>query len=402
MAGPLTGIKILDFTWALAGPFGVMQLCDLGAEVWKIEPVHVSEEQGRGSGPVVDGINTYGFSINRGKHSLLIDLKHPDGKEVALSLAEQADVLTENFSPGTMARLGLDYETVSARNPRLIYASLSGFGQYGPYANRGAVDVIVQGISGVMSITGYADGPPARVGYSIGDMAGGLFLAQGILAALVERGVSGKGQHIDVAMLDAQVNLLENAVVRYFATQEVPTRIGSRHPLNMPFQAFPTADGHIVLAGVKDWHLFCGMIERDDLVADERFGTIALRLKHHAILEPMLNETFLTKTTQAWLDLLSTHFLIGPLNTIDQMAADPQVNARGMFLDLPTWNGGTMRVANSPVKLSRTPVEVTRGFERPGAYTREALREVLGYNDERIGKLIESGAVHDGAPDSTN
>ena len=402
MAGPLTGIKILDFTWALAGPFGVMQLCDLGAEVWKIEPVHVSEEQGRGSGPVVNGINTYGFSINRGKDSILIDLKHPEANELVLSLAEKADVLTQNFSPGTMARLGLDYETVSARNPRLIYASLSGFGQSGPYTERGAVDVIVQGISGVMSITGYGDGPPARVGYSIGDMAGGLYMTQGILAALVERGVSGKGQHVDVAMLDAQVNLLENAVVRYFATGEVPQRIGSRHPLNMPFQAFPTADGHIVLAGVKDWHLLCGLLGRDDLVGDERFGTIAGRLKHHGILEPKLNETFVKRTTAEWLELLSPHFLIAPLNTIDQMAADPQVNAREMFVDLPTWKGGTMRVVNSPVKLSRTPVQVTRGADSPGGHTRTLLRDVLGYDDGLIDGLIESGAIKDGHPDSTS
>jgi CoA:oxalate CoA-transferase len=393
MAGPLTGIKILDFTWALAGPFGVMQLCDLGAEVWKIEPVGVSEEQGRGSGPVVDGINTYGFSINRGKDSILIDLKHPDGKELALSLAEKVDVLTQNFSPGTMGRLGLDYEAVSARNPRLIYASLSGFGQYGPYADRGAVDVIVQGLSGIMSITGYPDGPPARTGYSIGDMAGGLYMAQGILAALIERGVSGLGQHIDVAMLDSQVNLLENAVVRYFATGEVPARIGSRHPLNMPFQAFPTTDGHLVLAGVRDWPFFCGLLDRDDLATDERFATTALRLKHHAILEPMLNETFLTKPTAAWLDLLAPHFLIAPLNTIEQMTADPQVQAREMFVDLPTWKGGTLRVVNSPVKLSRTPVSVTRGADRPGGHTRTLLKDALGLEDARIDALFEAGVV---------
>jgi CoA:oxalate CoA-transferase len=393
MAGPLTGIKILDFTWALAGPFGVMQLCDLGAEVWKIEPVGVSEERGRGQGPVVDGINTYGFSINRGKQSILIDLKHAEAKELVFSLAEKADVLTENFSPGTMGRLGFDYEAVSARNPRLIYASLSGFGQTGPYAERGAVDVIVQGLSGVMSITGYPDGPPARTGYSIGDMAGGLYLAQGVLAALVERGVSGKGQYIDVAMLDSQVNLLENAVVRYFATKEVPGRIGSRHPLSMPFQAFPTADGHLVLAGVRDWTFFCGLIERDDLGADERFETGALRLQHHAILEPMLNETFARKPTAEWLELLSPHFLIAPLNTIDEMAADPQVNARGMFVDLPTWQGGTMRVVNSPVKLSRTQVEVTRGADRPGGHTRAILKEALAMDDARIDALIEAGVV---------
>jgi CoA:oxalate CoA-transferase len=399
MAGPLTGIKILDFTWALAGPYGVMQLTDLGAETWKVEVVGTTE-QNRGLGPIVDGVNTYGFSINRGKDSILVDLKHPEGKEIILSLAEKADVLTENFSPGTMARLGLDYETISARNPRIVYASLSGFGQYGPYTSRGAYDVIVQGLGGVMSITGHPGGPPTRVGYSIGDLAGGLFLAQGVLAALVERGISGKGQYVDVAMLDAQVNLAENAVIRYFATGEVPQAIGTRHPLSVPFQAVPTADGYMVVAGVRDWPLFCALTGCDDLAIDARFATNPLRLQHHGELEPVLNEAFGRKPTSEWLEILSPHFLVAPLNTIDKMVEDPQVQAREMIVDLPSWQGRSFKVVNSPVKLSRTPIKLTRGADSPGGHTRSVLKEQLGLDDGRIDALIAAGAVsdHEGAP----
>ena len=220
MPGPLEGITILDFTWALAGPFGTMILCDLGADVWKIEPVGMTEAA-RGPGPMVDGVNTYFFSVNRGKQSIQVNLKSEEGRELVLSLAEKADVLTENFSPGTMASLGLDYETVFARNPRIIYASTSGFGQDGPYAARGAVDIIVQAVSGILSITGHPGGPPARPGYSIGDMAGGMFTAIGVLSAIVERERSGAGQRIDVSMLDAQVALLENAVVRQMALRKL-------------------------------------------------------------------------------------------------------------------------------------------------------------------------------------
>ncbi|MHB8578035.1 MAG: CaiB/BaiF CoA transferase family protein, partial [Dehalococcoidia bacterium] len=223
MPGPLTGITVLDFTWHLAGPYGVMQLADLGAEVWKIETVYATE-QTRGPGPMADGINTYFFSVNRGKQSLAIDLRSDEGKEIVYGLVKHVDVLTENFKPGVMERLGFGYERLAAENPRLIYASTSGFGQTGPYRDRGAVDVIVQGMGGVISITGHPDGPPARPGYSIGDMAGGLFTAIGVLSALVERDRSGKGQRVDVSMLDAQVALLENAVVRYCATGEVPRR----------------------------------------------------------------------------------------------------------------------------------------------------------------------------------
>jgi CoA:oxalate CoA-transferase len=392
MSGPLSGIRVLDFTWHLAGPFGVMQLADLGAEVWKIELVY-ADEQNRGPGPVVDGINTYFFSVNRGKHSLALDLRAPEVKEIVYQLAAHADVLTENFVPGTMDRLGFGYEEMARRNPRLIYASTSGFGQTGPYRERGAVDVIVQGMGGVISITGHPDGPPARPGYSIGDMAGGLYTAIGVLSALVERSVSGKGQRVDVSMLDAQVALMENAIVRYEATGEVPGRIGTRHPLTTPFQAFPTKDGWLVLAGVKDWQLFCAAIGRDDLMFDPRFSTNPLRTAHHAELEPLLNETFATRTTAEWLSALGDICLIGPVNTVDQVAADPQVHARNMIMALPTWRGGSLRVAGSPLKLSRTPAGPAAGADRPGGHTAEILQRYAGLSEAAVQDLAQRGLI---------
>ncbi|HEY7293450.1 MAG TPA: CaiB/BaiF CoA-transferase family protein [Dehalococcoidia bacterium] len=393
MPGPLDGIIVLDFTWHLAGPYGVMQLADLGAEVWKIEQVGASEEN-RGGGPIVEGINTYFFSVNRGKQSLALDLRSDEGKEIVYGLVKQADVLTENFRPGTMERLGFGYERMAELNPRLIYASTSGFGQTGPYRDRGAVDVIVQGMGGVMSITGHPDGPIARPGYSIGDMAGGLFTAIGVLSALVERDRSGKGQRIDVAMLDAQVALLENAIIRYCATGEVPGRIGTRHPLTTPFQAFEASDGRwFVLAGVKDWELFCATIGRDDLILDERFKTNRLRTANHAALEPILIDVFKQKPRDEWLALLAPICLVGPVNAIDEVVHDPQVQARDMVVELPAWNGARLSVSNTPVKLARTPGGPQTGADAPGGHTAQILRERLGYSEERIAALAEQGVI---------
>jgi len=390
--GPLEGIRILDFTWALAGPFGTMILCDMGAEVWRIEPVGMTEDQ-RSPGPVVGGVNLYYFSLSRGKQAVHIDLKSGVGREIALSLAEHADVVTENFSPGTMATLGLGYEAMSARNPRIIYASTSGFGQTGPAARRGAVDVIVQAMSGLMSITGHPGGPPARAGYSIGDMAAGMFTAIGVLGALVEREKSGKGQYLDVAMLDAQFALLENAMTRYFATGIVPGPIGTRHPLITPFQAFTTADGYIVVAGVKDWALFCALIDKDVLVTDPRFATNELRTANHAALEPILSGAFRERTTAAWIAALEDACLVAPLNTIAQAAGEPQAAHREMFVDVPGGDGGAVRLVNSPLKYSRTQVRVERGADPVGGHTADVLRRVLGMSDDRIAELRRTGIV---------
>ncbi|MGD9892440.1 MAG: CaiB/BaiF CoA transferase family protein [Dehalococcoidia bacterium] len=389
MPGPLDGITVLDFTWALAGPYGTMVLADLGADVWKIEPVHQTEEH-RGGGPMVDGINTYFFSVNRGKKSIMLDLKAPEARDVIDALVPRVDVLTENFSPGTMERLGYGYQRLRELNPALVYASTSGFGQTGPYRERGAVDVIVQGMGGVMSITGHPGEPPARPGYSIGDMAGGLFTAIGVLSALVERSRSGLGQHVDVAMLDAQVALMENAIIRHCAAGVMPGPIGTRHPLNTPFQAFPASDGWIVIAGVKDWALFCARINRDELIFDERFATKSDRNTNHGQLEPLLFETFRTRTVDEWVAELSEVCLIGPLNTVDRVVADPQVQAREMVVELPTWRGGRMKAAGTPVKLSRTPGGPVDGASRPGEHTEQVLMQA-GLTDERIADLIERG-----------
>ena len=407
MPGPLDGLRVLDFTWALAGPYGSMILADLGAEVIKVEPAGVDETH-RGAGPYVHGVSTYFFSVNRGKKSLALDLKTPEAVQIVRDLIDPAsgsiDILTENFRPGAMERLGLGYEALSELNPRLIYASTSGFGHTGPYQHRPAVDVIVQGMGGVMSITGHPGGPPTRPGYSIGDMAGGMYTAIGVLAALHERQTSGLGQHVDVAMLDAQVSLLENAVVRTANTDEVPGPIGTRHPLVTPFQALPTADGHCVVAGVKDWQLFCAKIDRLDLLEDPRFQTNADRTAHHADIEPILFEAFRQRTTNEWEAELEGTCIVAPLNTLPDIVADPHIAARDMIVELPVAKSQkTLRVSGSPVKLSRTPAGPRRGASAPSEHTAELLR-ALGRSESEIQALAESGAIsllpaEHGAPD---
>ena len=393
MAGPLTGIRVLDFTWALAGPYGVMILADLGAEVWKIETAHQTERR-RGSGPYVHGVSTYFFSANRGKKSVMLDLKSPEVKEAIYQIVPQVDVVNENFQPGTMKKLGFDYETLSKLNPRLVYASTSGFGQTGPYSERGAVDIIAQGMAGTMSVTGHVGGPPARPGYSIGDMGGGVWTTIGVLAALQERSVSGKGQYVDVAMLDAQITFLENAVVRYTSTGEVPGPVGYRHPIGTPHQAVPASDGWVVIAGVKDhtWPLFCARIGLDELGFDERFVKAADRTRNYEELEPYLFEAFRKRTVAEWLEELAEVCWVGPLNNIEQMVADPQVQARDMIRELPTWTGETLRVANTPMKLSRTPAGAERGAAKPGEHTIDFLK-MAGLDDEAIQRLISQGAA---------
>src|SRR4030042_1078369 len=304
MSGPLEGIKVLDLSWVWAGPFASMILCDLGAEVVKVERPD-GGDVARGAAPLKDGVSYYFFSINRGKKSITVDLKSERGRELFLRLAKEVDVLLENFVPGTMAKLGLSYEVVREHNPALVYAACSGFGQHGPYAIKPALDIIVQGMGGMMSITGEPGGSPVRPGTSLGDITAGLFTTIGILAALQERNKSGLGQMVDISMLDCQVAVLENALARYFATGEVPGPLGTRHPSATPFQAFPTKDGHIVLAlswGLEDqWALFCAKIDRVDLIDDERFETGPLRTQHPSELEPILIEALRTKTTAEWI-----------------------------------------------------------------------------------------------------
>lgn len=398
MPGPLSDVTILDLTWVLSGPFASMVLCDLGADVVKVERPPWGDVA-RTTGPHVNGESAYFFSINRGKKSIAIDLATDPGKELFLRAAERADVVMENFTPGTMDRLGLGWEVLHTRNPRLIYAATSGFGQTGPDRLRPALDIVVQGMGGVMSITGEPGGRPVRPGLSLGDIAAGLFTAVGILSALHERERSGDGQMVDVSMLDCQIAVLENAIVRYFATDKVPGPIGTRHPLATPFQAFPTQDGYIVLAlswGVPNqWELFCAVIGRPDLIDDARFETSALRTRHHAELEPMLNEALAQRTTAEWLAEFDPIGLpCGPLNNIPQAVAQPQVRARDMLVELkhPRMER-PLTVPNTPVKLSRTPGGVRGLPPDVGEHTEAVLSSWLGLAAEELRRLEQEGVI---------
>jgi CoA:oxalate CoA-transferase len=395
--GALAGVTVLDLTWVLAGPYASMVLTDLGADVIKVERPRYGDV-GRTTAPYVGEESAYFFSVNRGKLSICLDLKNEAGRELFLRLVEKADVVMENYTPGTMDRLGLGYETLRARNSRIIYAATSGFGQTGPDRERPALDVIVQGMGGIMSITGEPDGPPVRPGVSQGDITAGLFTAIGILAALHERERSGEGQMLDISMLDCQIALLENAFARYSATGEVPKPIGTRHPVATPFQAFPTADGYIVIAlswGVENqWELFCAAIGKHELIGDPRFATPGLRTKNHAALEPILIDGLRAKTTADWMTEFDAIGLpCGPLNDIPRAAEQPQVKAREMLVDVEHPSGVSLRISNSPLRLSRTPGGVQGPPPVLGQHTDEVLRRLLRLDDAEITKLREDRVV---------
>jgi CoA:oxalate CoA-transferase len=397
MPGPLADVKILDLTWVLSGPYASMVLCDLGAEVIKVERPPYGDVA-RTTGPFLNGESTYFFSINRGKKSILLDLKKPEGKDLFLRLVEQVDVVMENFTPGSMDRLGLGYEALSARNPRLIYAATSGFGQTGPDRNRPALDVVVQGMGGVMSITGEPGGGPVKPGLSLADLSAGLFTAIGILSALHERERSGRGQLIDVSMLDCQVALLENAYTRYFATGSVPKPLGTRHPVSTPFQAFPTKDGYIVIAlgfGLENaWEVFCALIGCMEVLDDPRFATPGLRTKNHADLEPILVRGLTQRTTSEWLaEFEPVGIPCGPLHTIAEAAEYPQLAARDMLIEVESERGTRLKLPNSPLKLSRTPARVDTGPPVVGAHTRDVLMRLLGLSDVEVEEAYTDGAA---------
>lgn len=396
MNGPLEGIKVLDFTWALAGPFATMQLADLGAEVVKVEYPETHEKE-RGFGPYHEGISTFFFSVNRGKKGICIDMKTPKGNALVKRLAREADVLTENFRPGTMRKLGLDYEALRTENPRLVYAALSGYGQTGPYSDMAAVDAVAQAMGGTMSLNGEADGPPMRVGVSMGDMVGGLYLALGVLAALRARDVTGEGQLLDVSLMEAQVALCENAIVRRSAFGENPTRQGSRHPLMAPFGPFPTSDGWIVIANVKEWDLFCALIGRDDLALDDRFATNRGRLENVDALEAELSAALSERTTDEWFGVLESTkaCAVGKVNSIADLFEDPHLRAREMLVDLPMPYGlpGALTLPNSPLHLSGTPPVVGKPMPGHGEDTDEVLARWLGMRQGEVEGLRAGGAI---------
>ena len=413
MPGPLEGLTVLDLTRILSGPFCTMMLADFGADVIKVEQP-VTGDPARGNGPFLtknaegkqvaaqaqadDAYSSYFMSINRGKRSIAIDLSKPKGRELLLSLAEKADVLVENFRPGTMEKLGLAYEAFQERNPRLVMASISGFGQTGPYAQRPALDVIVQGMGGMLSITGEPGGGPVRPGASIGDITAALFTTVAIQSALLERERSGLGQYIDISMLDCQVSIMENAFMRYFTLGEVPQRMGTRHPSSTPFQAFETSDGHLVVAimggSTDQWPLFCAALDLADLIDDERYTTGWGRTQHYDELIPHIKEAMLQKTTAEWVDILAEMGIpVGPVQDIGEVAQDPQVNQRDMFVELDHPALGPVRFTGNPMKLSRTPSGPTRVPPDLGEHSTELLRQMLGMDEAQAAELVSEGVV---------
>jgi CoA:oxalate CoA-transferase len=381
--GPLEGLTIIDVTHMLAGPYCTWVLGALGADVIKIERPDGGDHT-RGLAPMLDGESLYFLSVNRNKRSLTLDLKAADGKRIFQELAAKADVVIENNRPGVMGRLGLDFDTLTAINPRLVYASVSGFGQTGPYRERPAFDAVIQAMAGMMSLTGEPDRAPSRVGASIGDMTASLFAAVGILSALQERTRTGRGTFVDVAMLDAQVALLENAFSRYLNTGEVPKRVGSRHPLVTPFQAFETADEPLVICcdTQAQWVAFCNAIDGGDLLEDPRFADGNSRTRHHAELEPRLAEIFLTKPRGEWLALLQAADVpCGPVNSVADIAADPQIAARQMIV-----RTGSGRFAAQPVRMPSLASRAERRAPRLGEHNVEIL-QALGYADTEIARL---------------
>ncbi len=355
---PLEGIKVLDLSRVLAGPYCTMILGDLGAEVIKVEKQDIGDDS-RKFGPFVKGRSAYFLSLNRNKKSVSLDLKSKKGKERLAKLIKWADVLVENFRPGVLDKLGFPWEHLKKINPSLVCCRISGFGQTGHYKDRPAYDIIIQSMGGIMSVTGQNDGVPTRVGVSIGDIAAGLFSVIGILSALRVKDVSGKGQEIDISMLDCQIALLENSISRYMATGVAPKPIGNRHPSISPFTAIATKDKYIVIAAGNNslWEKLCQILDARDLLEDSRFKTNEDRTENWEQLELILNAYFTKKASETWLDLLvKAGIPCGPLYNIENIIADPQVKHRKMILSYEI-DGESVSVSGMPIKFSLTPAE---------------------------------------------
>lgn len=392
--GPLRDLVVLDLSRILSGPFATMTLADLGADVIKVEQPGSGDDTRQWGPPFHGDQAAYYLAVNRNKRSVAVDLKSEEGLAVVRRLAKGADVFVENFRPGTAARLGLGYEELSAERPGLVYASISGYGQTGPEASRAGYDAIAQARSGVMSVTGEPDGPPVRVGISSADLIAGTWAVIGILAALHERERTGLGQWVDISLLDGSVAWLTYVAGGYFASGEVPRRYGSAHPTIAPYQAFPTADGYLMLAVGNDqlWRRFAAAVGRPDLAADPRFASNPLRVEHRGELIPLLEDLLRAGTTGAWLARLDAAGVpAGPIQNVAEAVSDPQVLARGMVAELEH-PAGPLRTLACPVRLTRTPASVRTAPPGLGEHTDEVLAS-CGYSRADIERLHASGAI---------
>ena len=403
MAGPLAGFRVLDLSRILAGPWAGQMLADLGAEVIKIERPDVGDDT-RGWGPPympdetgeATGEAAYFHSANRGKQSVCIDMSKPQGQDLIKALAKESDVLIENFKVGGLKKYSLDYDSLKKLNPKLVYCSITGFGQTGPYAERAGYDFMIQAMGGMMSVTGEADGEPMKIGVALADVLTGLYAANAIQSALIHQLKSGEGQYIDMALLDVQVATLANQAMNYLATGNNPRRLGNAHPNIVPYQAFQTADGFIILAIGNDaqFQRFCELAERADLAGDEHFLKNSSRVKYRDVLVPEVAGIMKTKTTEQWLNALNQRGIpCGPINNIDQVFADPQVQHRGMqqLLSHPA----AVQVASvaNPIKLSATPIEYEQSPPMLGQHTDEVLNQLLKLEHDHIAQLRDEQII---------
>ncbi|MFD0547324.1 CoA transferase [Streptomyces mexicanus] len=388
-------MRVLDLSRILSGPLATMVLADLGADVVKVEDTKDGDDT-RQWGPPFQGTEAaYFLAANRNKRGVCVDLKAERGREFVLRLAERADVLVENFRPGTAARLGLGYEELSARNPGLVYASISGYGQTGPWAARPGYDAIAQAQSGMMSITGERGGPPMRPGVATADIGAGMWAVIGILAALHARRATGRGQHVDVSLLDGQLAWLTYVAGGYFATGDTPGPHGSAHPTIVPYQALATADGHVMVAAGNDrlWRRFAEVIGEPQLADDPRFATNPDRVRHRDALVPLLEAALTRRSGAAWAEALDAAGVpCAPISTVDQALSSPQALAREMVCVLRHPTAGELRTVGSPLKLSATPARIRTAPPLLGQHTDDVLAET-GYSAREIEELRATGAV---------
>ena len=400
--GALSDITVLDMSRILAGPFGTQILADLGATVWKIESPWGDDTRGWGP-PFVGSESAYYLSANRGKKSLIVNLRDPRGQDIIKKMAHKADVVVENFKVGNLKRFGLDYESLSAVNPGIIYSSVTGFGQTGPRAEEPGYDAALQGMTGVMSVTGEPDGRPSKVGAAWIDILTGLTSTIGILAALHERETSGKGQHIDVSLFDVGIAMMANIAQSYLATKETPGRLGNAHPQVAPYQDFRASDGFFMLAANNNdqFKRLCETVGLPDLPDDDRFRENADRVRNREALETLINEKMATNTRDYWMDALQqAGITVTSINTVADALDDPQAAARKSVWDIEHPTLGSVPVLASALQhMSRTPAKSQRHPPLLGEHTEDVLRNDLGVSDDEIQALISDGVVK-GRPES--
>jgi crotonobetainyl-CoA:carnitine CoA-transferase CaiB-like acyl-CoA transferase len=390
---PLDGLTVLDLTRVLSGPYCTMMLADMGARVIKIEQPGKGDDTRAWGPPFVKGESAYFLSVNRNKESVTVDFKQPAGRDLLHRLLDRADVVVENFRPGTLPKLGLDYQTLAPKYPRLVYCSISGFGHSGPRQKEAGYDAVMQGEGGLMSITGAPGGPPFRLGVAIADIVSGMFAAQGVTAALLARERTGRGQQVDIAMLDSVVALLSYQAGIYFATDTAPGRLGNRHPTIVPYETFAAADGDFVLAVGNDdqWRRFC---EVADLEAEERFATNRQRVVNYDGLKPILDRRLKAEPRHYWIErLIAAGVPCGSVRDLHEVFSDPQVRERQMFIQLEHAKAGLLKLVGTPLKFSETPAALRTPPPLLGQHTDAVLMRDLGLTSERVATLRTEGVI---------